>query len=61
MHPVAMQGMYKGGELPAAKVSGEEQHALAAGEGAFVVFEAVVNHHAAHVIQGVSGKLADFG
>ena len=36
VHPVTVQGMYEGGELPAAKVSGEKQHTFAAGKGAFV-------------------------
>ncbi len=56
-----MQRVHEGGELPASKVSGEEQHPLAASGSAFVVFEAVVDHHAAYVLQGVAGKLADFG
>ncbi len=58
---VPMQRMNESGKLPSAKVGGEKQDALAAGEGAFVVFEAVVDHYAAYIIQGVSGKLANLG
>src|SRR5262245_40714012 len=38
----------------------QEQYALASGIGALVVFKAVVNNHAAHILLRVSGKQADF-
>ena len=59
VHRVAVQGVDKGGKLPTAKVSGKKQHSLAPGDRPFVVLEAIVDHHPAHVFLGVAGKLAD--
>src|ERR1022692_3670974 len=58
---MSLERVGEGRQFPGSQVRGEKQYALAAGLGAFVVFESVVDDDVGDIFAGVTGKEADFG
>src|ERR1700745_1248325 len=58
---MAIERMREGGEFPRPQVRSKKQYALAAGIGAFVVFETVVNHYLRDILGSVAGEETHLG
>src|ERR1019366_656228 len=61
LHGGTLQRVEEGTDLPSSKMSGEEEHTLAALLGRFEIFEALVHGNLGNVFPGVAGKEAGFG